>query len=76
MSTFLVKLADEKKLGLDNKLPKWRAEFARTECINPGQLTQTTPDYRDHTPSTAAVFFPYGTTRRIVHVNPQRFVDL
>ena len=57
VSTLLVKLVDEKKLGLDNKLSKRRAEFAHTERVTPGQLAQTTSGYRDHTLSTAAVLF-------------------
>src|ERR1700761_9267154 len=48
VSTLLLKLVDEKKLSLDDKLSKWLPEFPNANRVTLGQLAQMTAGYPDY----------------------------
>ena len=48
VSTLLLELVDEKKLGLDDKLSKWLPDFPHAERVTLGQLAQMTAGYADY----------------------------
>ena len=48
VSTLLLKLVDEKKVGLDDKLSKWLPEVPNADRVNLGQLAQMTSGYVDY----------------------------
>jgi CubicO group peptidase (beta-lactamase class C family) len=47
VSTLLLKLVDEKKVGLDDKLAKW-VDFPNADRVTLGQLAQMTSGYPDY----------------------------
>jgi CubicO group peptidase (beta-lactamase class C family) len=48
VSTLLLKLVDEKKLSLDDKLSKWLPEIPNADRVTLGQLAQMTSGYVDY----------------------------
>jgi CubicO group peptidase (beta-lactamase class C family) len=48
VSTLLLKLVDEKKLNLDDKLSKWLPEIPNADRVTLGQLAQMTSGYVDY----------------------------
>jgi CubicO group peptidase (beta-lactamase class C family) len=48
VSTLLLKLVDEKKLSLDDKLSKWLPDFPNAQRVTLGQLAQMTTGYPDY----------------------------
>ena len=48
VSTLLLKLVDEKKLSLDDKLSKWLPDFPQAQRVTLGQLAQMTSGYPDY----------------------------
>lgn len=48
VSTLLLKLVDEKKLSLDDKLSKWLPDFPNAGRVTLGQLAQMTAGYPDY----------------------------
>jgi CubicO group peptidase (beta-lactamase class C family) len=48
VSTLLLKLVDEKKVGLDDKLSKWLPEIPHADRVTLGQLAQMTSGYVDY----------------------------
>ena len=48
VSTLLLKLVDEKKLTLDDKLSKWLPEIPNADRVTLGQLAQMTSGYVDY----------------------------
>jgi CubicO group peptidase (beta-lactamase class C family) len=48
VSTLLLKLVDEKKVSLDDKLSKWLPEIPHAEQVTLGQLAQMTSGYVDY----------------------------
>jgi CubicO group peptidase (beta-lactamase class C family) len=48
VSTLLLKLVDEKKVSLDDKLSKWLPEIPNAERVTLGQLAQMTSGYVDY----------------------------
>jgi CubicO group peptidase (beta-lactamase class C family) len=48
VSTLLLKLVDEKKVNLDDKLSKWLPEVPHAERVTLGQLAQMTSGYVDY----------------------------
>jgi CubicO group peptidase (beta-lactamase class C family) len=48
VSTLLLKLADEKKVSLDDKLSKWLPNFPNADRVTLGQLAQMTSGYPDY----------------------------
>ncbi|MCW2686040.1 MAG: penicillin-binding protein beta-lactamase class [Mycobacterium sp.] len=48
MSTLLLKLVDEKKVSLDDKLSKWRPDVPHSDRVNLRQLAQMTSGYVDY----------------------------
>ncbi len=48
VSTLLLKLVDEKKVSLDDKLSKWLPEIPHAERVTLGQLAQMTSGYVDY----------------------------
>ena len=48
VSTLLLRLVDEKKLSLDDKLSKWLPEIPNSDRVNLGQLAQMTSGYVDY----------------------------
>ncbi len=48
VSTLLLKLVDEKKLSLDDKLSKWLPDFPHADRVTLGQLAQMTSGYPDY----------------------------
>jgi CubicO group peptidase (beta-lactamase class C family) len=48
VSTLLLKLVDEKKLSLDDKLSKWLPEIPHADRVTLGQLAQMTSGYVDY----------------------------
>ena len=53
VSTLLLMLVDEKKVGLGDKASKWVPEIPHSDEVTLGQLAQMTSDYTDYpTPTT------------------------
>jgi CubicO group peptidase (beta-lactamase class C family) len=48
VSTLLLRLVDEKKLSLDDKLSKWLPDFPQAQRVTLGQLAQMTSGYPDY----------------------------
>ena len=48
VSTLLLRLVDEKKLSLDDKLSKWLPDFPNAQRVTLGQLAQMTAGYPDY----------------------------
>ncbi|HEV7580617.1 MAG TPA: serine hydrolase domain-containing protein [Mycobacterium sp.] len=48
VSTLLLKLVDEKKLTLDDRLSKWLPDFPNAQRVTLGQLAQMTAGYPDY----------------------------
>ncbi|GAB7142853.1 serine hydrolase domain-containing protein [Mycobacterium riyadhense] len=48
VSTLLLKLVDEKKVSLDDKLSKWLPDFPHADRVTLGQLAQMTSGYPDY----------------------------
>jgi CubicO group peptidase (beta-lactamase class C family) len=48
VATLLLKLVDEKKVGLDDKLSKWLPEIPHADRVTLGQLAQMTSGYVDY----------------------------
>jgi CubicO group peptidase (beta-lactamase class C family) len=48
ISTLLLRLVDEKKLNLDDKLSKWLPEIPNADRVSLGQLAQMTSGYPDY----------------------------
>src|ERR1700722_7573934 len=48
VSTLLLKLVDDKKLSLDDKLSKWLPDFPNAGRVTLGQLAQMTAGYPDY----------------------------
>lgn len=48
VATLLLKLVDEKKLSLDDKLAKWLPDVPNADRVTLGQLAQMTSGYRDY----------------------------
>jgi CubicO group peptidase (beta-lactamase class C family) len=48
VSTLLLRLVDEKKVSLDDKLSKWLADFPHAGEVTLGQLAQMTSGYPDY----------------------------
>ena len=48
VSTLLLRLVDEDKLSLDDKLSKWLPEVPNADRVTLGQLAQMTSGYRDY----------------------------
>ena len=48
VSTLLLRLVDEKKLSLDDKLAKWLPDFPNADRVSLGQLAQMTSGYPDY----------------------------
>lgn len=48
VSTLLLKLVDENKLRLDDKLSKWLPDFPHSDQVTLGQLAQMTSGYPDY----------------------------
>jgi CubicO group peptidase (beta-lactamase class C family) len=48
VATLLLKLVDEKKVGLDDKLSKWLPDFPHADQVTLGQLAQMTSGYPDY----------------------------
>jgi CubicO group peptidase (beta-lactamase class C family) len=48
VSTLLLKLVDEKKVRLDDKLSKWLPDFPHADQVTLGQLAQMTSGYPDY----------------------------
>ena len=48
VSTLLLRLVDEKKLSLDDKLSKWLPDFPNAQRVTLGQLAQMTSGYPDY----------------------------
>ncbi len=48
VSTLLLRLVDEKKVNLDDKLSTWLPEMPNAERVSLGQLAQMTSGYRDY----------------------------
>jgi CubicO group peptidase (beta-lactamase class C family) len=48
VSTLLLRLVDEKKLSLDDRLSKWVPDFPHAERVTLGQLAQMTAGYADY----------------------------
>jgi CubicO group peptidase (beta-lactamase class C family) len=48
VSTLLLKLVDEKKVSLDDKLSKWLPEIPHSDLVTLGQLAQMTSGYVDY----------------------------
>ncbi|HZA12793.1 serine hydrolase domain-containing protein [Mycobacterium sp.] len=48
VSTLLLRLVDEKKLSLDDKLSKWLPDFPHADLVTLGQLAQMTSGYPDY----------------------------
>lgn len=48
VSTLLLKLVDEQKVSLDDKLSKWLPEIPHADKVNLGQLAQMTSGYVDY----------------------------
>jgi CubicO group peptidase (beta-lactamase class C family) len=48
VSTLLLKLVDEKKVRLDDKLSKWLPDFPHSDQVTLGQLAQMTSGYPDY----------------------------
>jgi CubicO group peptidase (beta-lactamase class C family) len=48
VSTLLLKLVDQKKLSLDDKLSKWLPDVAHADQVTLGQLAQMTSGYPDY----------------------------
>jgi CubicO group peptidase (beta-lactamase class C family) len=48
VSTLLLKLVDEKKVSLDDKLSKWLPDIPNADRVNLGQLAQMTSGYIDY----------------------------
>src|ERR1700738_4231588 len=48
VSTLLLKLVDEKKVSLDDKLSKWLPEISHADRVTLGQLAQMTSGYVDY----------------------------
>jgi CubicO group peptidase (beta-lactamase class C family) len=65
VSTLLLRLVDEKKLSLDDKLSKWLPEIPNSDRVNLGQLAQMTSGYVD---------FVIGNTamNKALYANPFR----
>ncbi|EUA07152.1 beta-lactamase family protein [Mycobacterium xenopi 4042] len=48
IATLLLKLVDEKKLSLDDKLSKWLPDIPNADRVTLGQLAHMTSGYRDY----------------------------
>ena len=48
VSTLLLKLVDENKVSLDDKLSTWLPEMPNADRVTLGQLAQMTSGYRDY----------------------------
>ena len=48
VSTLLLKLVDDKKLSLDDRLSKWLPDFPNAQRVTLGQLAQMTAGYPDY----------------------------
>jgi CubicO group peptidase (beta-lactamase class C family) len=48
VSTLLLKLVDEKKVSLEDKLSKWLPDFSHANRVTLGQLAQMTSGYSDY----------------------------
>jgi len=48
VATLLLKLVDEKRVSLDDKLAKWLPDVPNAERVTLGQLAQMTSGYRDY----------------------------
>ena len=48
VSTLLLKLVDQKKISLDDKLSKWLPDFPNADRVTLGQLAQMTSGYPDY----------------------------
>lgn len=48
VSTLLLKLVDEKKVSLDDKLSRWLPDFPHADRVTLGQLAQMTSGYPDY----------------------------
>jgi CubicO group peptidase (beta-lactamase class C family) len=48
VSTLLLKLVDQKKVGLDDKLSKWLPDFPNADRVTLAQLAQMTSGYPDY----------------------------
>ena len=48
VSTLLLRLVDEKKVSLDDRLSKWLPDFPHAERVTLGQLAQMTAGYPDY----------------------------
>jgi CubicO group peptidase (beta-lactamase class C family) len=48
VSTLLLRLVDQKKLSLDDKLSKWLPDFPNAQRVTLGQLAQMTTGYPDY----------------------------
>lgn len=48
VATLLLKLVDEKKLRLDDKLSRWLPDFPHADRVTLGQLAQMTSGYPDY----------------------------
>ena len=48
VSTLLLKLVDQKKVSLDDRLSKWLPDFPHSERVTLGQLAQMTSGYPDY----------------------------
>lgn len=48
VSTLLLKLVDEKKVSLDDKLSKWLPDFPNADRVTLGELAQMTSGYPDY----------------------------
>ena len=48
VSTLLLKLVDDKKVSLDDKMSKWLPDFPHADQVTLGQLAQMTSGYPDY----------------------------